>query len=464
MFSPFENSLENLSAVDLDRLRDTSEGWYVEYKSELSKAPDIAKSISALANTYGGWVFYGIEEKSKDEPVAGSFPGIKKQDADAALQRIRQAVAQLINPAAHFDARAVEGDGGSLAIDRVVICVRVPQSLAAPHVHTSGRIYRRVADGSEPKAENDRHLLDQMFRRSDQLRKDFAKWVKRDPEFSKGEREAPYLRLLMIADPWGDKDPWIDATTAELKPIFNREKGLVSAVPFDTIYTSSRGFVARQVNNNDPHSLGLTWRFRESLVSDVYVPLNLYDVDSCLDLDEHLEGYEHTDRFIELLEKQNYSSPRVVDLNFLFSLLIGVVETQRRLLALAKWTKPYFVKARLLNVWRTVPFLDLDSIIDSFEADGLPICLDGIVTAPSGTDPETFQLVDPMADVEGEEARIVLQALVILQPIARAWGLSFELGRKMEPLLFQHLHAAGNRAMEVQARKVHQRDLQARHF
>ena len=59
LFSPFDNQLESLSAPDLERLRDVAEGWYIEYKSEVSKAPDIAKSISALANTYGGWIFYG---------------------------------------------------------------------------------------------------------------------------------------------------------------------------------------------------------------------------------------------------------------------------------------------------------------------------------------------------------------------------------------------------------------------
>jgi schlafen family protein len=453
LFSPFDKPLESLAAADLDRLRGVAEGWYVEYKSEVSKAPDVAKSVSALANTYGGWVFYGVEEKSKAEPVAGSFPGIEVGDADAALQRIRQAVAQHMNPAAHFDARAVAGDGVTFASDRVVICVRVPQSLAAPHVHSSGRIYRRVADGSEPKPENDRHLLDQLFRRSDDLRKQFAEWVDRDPELSRDEEEAPYLRLMTIADPWGDESPWLETNTAELKPLFAERPGLVSSVPFDVIYTSSRGYVARQ-EGNDPHNLGLTWRFRESLVSDVYVPLNLYAVNAPYALHDDLDGYEQADRFVELLEAKAYSSPRVVDLNLLFNVLVGVVEIQQRLLAKANWTKSYFVKARLLNVWRTVPFLDVDAVMDRFEADGLPVCLDGLVTAPSGTDPETFQEVEPILGAQSEAARVLLQALVILEPIARAWGLPIVIEREMDPPMYERLQAAGVRGLEVQKRKA----------
>lgn len=454
MFSPFDTAMETLSAPDLERLREVAEGWYVEYKSRLSNAADIAKSVSALANTHGGWVFYGVEELSKEEPVAGSLPGIPKADADAALQSIRQAVAQNMNPAAHFDTRVVSGDGGSLAADRVVVCVRVPRSLAAPHVHRSGRIYRRVADGSEPRPESDRHLLDQLFRRSDDLRQEFEGWVDRDPEFSKGEGKVPYLRLMMVVDPWRDESPWLEIEARELKKLFAATPGLVSAVPFDTLYTSARGYVARQVSTNDPHNLGLTWRLQETLVSDLYVPLNFYTADSPWQLLEHLDGYEGASRFISMLRARSYSSPRVVDLNMLFNLLVGIVETQRRLLARAGWTKPYFVKARLLNVWRTVPFVDLAPVLDAFDADGLPVCLDAMVTSPPGTEPESFLEVPPFAETASEEARIILQALTIFAPIARAWGLPTEMLQAGHPMYFSLLQQAGTRAMAVQARKA----------
>ena len=40
-----------------------------------------------------------------------------------------------------------------------MVVVEIPQSRAAPHVHKDGRIYRRVADASEPKPETDRLSL-----------------------------------------------------------------------------------------------------------------------------------------------------------------------------------------------------------------------------------------------------------------------------------------------------------------
>src|SRR5579863_1889327 len=64
-YSPFSKSLNELDASDLEALKDVNEGWYVEYKGEMSKAPDIAKSVSAFANTYGGWVFTGSRKNQR---------------------------------------------------------------------------------------------------------------------------------------------------------------------------------------------------------------------------------------------------------------------------------------------------------------------------------------------------------------------------------------------------------------
>lgn len=97
-------------------LSSVAEGWYVEYKQEVPNASSIAKSITALANTYGGWLFYGVAEKSKDDAVAGAFPGVSREDADGVLQRIRQAVANHSQPSPYFRARALFGPAERLGL------------------------------------------------------------------------------------------------------------------------------------------------------------------------------------------------------------------------------------------------------------------------------------------------------------------------------------------------------------
>jgi hypothetical protein len=456
-FNPFAKDLKTLVAADLSVLRDVPEGWYIEYKREVPNANSIAKSVSAFANTYGGWLFYGIEENSKEEPVAGSFPGIIRAEVDGALQRIRQAVASQLNPTPHFDCRVVWGDAEqeTLAPDRGVICINVPWSPTAPHVHKSGQIYRRVSDGSEPRPENDRHVLHQLFHRGDDIRESYKRWVSRDPEFSKGEEKRPYLRLLFTADLWDDRGSWLDADINEIRQIMGRETGALGAVPFDTVYPSAKGFIARQSRNNDPHNLALTWRLSRSLDSDIVVPLDLHEPDNARTLLPALDGYEHAKAFIQLLEERRYETIRVVDLTPLFTVILGLLNTHKALLERAGWGHGFYVKARLLNVWRTTPFMDVPLVMESFEKFGVPTCLDGSVTAPPGDDPESFFEVPRLDETESDDVRLAIQGLLVFAAIASAFGLpsGIESARSASDPLKQFLEA-GNRAIAVSRKRL----------
>ena len=461
-YSPFSKRLEDLEVADLVALRGAAEGWYIEYKREVLNASSIAKSVSAFANTYGGWLFYGVQEKSKEEAVAGAFPGVARSDVDAALQRMRQAVANQVTPSPHFDPKIFWGpcDEIGLAPDRAIICARVPWSAAAPHIHKDGRIYRRVADGSEPKPENDRSLLDQLFRRADKVRDQYEHWVENDPEFTKGEAKRPYLRLLIAADLWRDRGVWCDLGLEELRAIMRSSDGPGATVPFEIVYTSVDGFIARQIADNRPFDLGLTWRLRPDLRSEVLIPLNVHHAQRPGLWAYELDGFDHADRFGDMLRKQGHGDGRVVDLNLLFNILLGVVNIQERLSVRAGWTGSLYVKARLLNVWRTCPFIDIDAVLDQFEAHGVPMCLDGVVTAFPGSGPETFFEVEPYDTVQGgAETRIMLKALSIFRPIARALGTPewLDMDRDQDGgarFFHTELLHAGIRGVEAQRRRA----------
>jgi len=154
-YSPFVKPINDVRTEDLIALKETVEGWYVEYKQESPNASALAKSISAFANTYGGWLFLGIAEESKVNAVAGTFLGILNSEVDAVLQRMRKAAADSINPTPHFETFVFSGPDATigLAEDRSIIAAWVPESMTAPHIHKSGQIYRRVSDASEPRPE-----------------------------------------------------------------------------------------------------------------------------------------------------------------------------------------------------------------------------------------------------------------------------------------------------------------------
>ena len=66
-YSPFDKRIADLQPNDRAVLKSVSEGWYVDYKSRLIDARAMAKALSAIPNTYGGWLFIGVGEHSKDE-------------------------------------------------------------------------------------------------------------------------------------------------------------------------------------------------------------------------------------------------------------------------------------------------------------------------------------------------------------------------------------------------------------
>ena len=455
-YSPFSRDISELTAEDLVALRDTSEGWYIEYKREVPNASSIAKSVSAFANTYGGWVFYGIVEKSKENPVAEAFPGIAETEIDGALQRIRQAVATQVVPAPHFDHKVIYGPSTniSLADGYAVICLWCGSSISAPHVHKNGQIYRRVADGSEPKPENDRFILDQLWRRGDEMRKAYKKWVRRDPEFSKGEQEIPFIRILIDADPLYERGAWLPVSIQQVREIMNSEQRDFGPLPFDTIYTSSNGFVCRQARGNDPHNLSLTWKLNRHLHSDVIIPLSFYRANNVRDALLPLRpGYHFTARFQSILEEAGFQNTRVVDLNFIFNIFAGIVETQTRLAEAASWSHPFQVKLRLLNAWRTIPFVDVDGVLKGLEHSGVPVCMDETVTAPVGYGPDDFREMPTLDHIENRAARILVQASIMFELLATAYGIpswdAMETG-DLTSYHFEDLIEAGKRATDNQ--------------
>ncbi len=466
-YSPFQKPLGDLETADLAVLKDVSVGWYVEYKQEVSKAPDIAKSISAFANTYGGWVFYGIEEKSKTEPVAGNFPGIARSDVDACLQRVRQAIATQANPSPHFDTKILWGPSEPIGLlaDRAVICIFIPSSPNAPHIHSRGLIYRRVADGSEPRPETDRHVIDQMRHGGDQLQKYYAGWVDKDPEFSKEESNKPYLRLLLATDLWKNHGLWFDPSLNRIKEIMNSEAPITS-IPFDTVYPSANGFVCRQNLNNSPNQLNLTWRLSRRLDSEILIPLNIFEFGKEISLTEHLEGFATQGRFVKMLHQQCYDHAKITDLNFLFTVLNGIIHIQETLQQELGWDEAIYAKARLLNVWRTCPFLDIDLVLNLFETHGIPMCLDKRIEIFAGADPGTFFEIPTFEDVETDAGRVGAKAMILFTPIARAFGVPswLEFGADPDGAFVTELLGAANRGLEAQRRRNDRKQTGGRRF
>jgi hypothetical protein len=415
--------------------------------------------LAAFANTYGGWLFLGICEVSKAEPVAGTFPGIARNDVDAVSQSIRQSAADHLHPTPYFETAVLWGPNAEIGLgeDTAILCVQIPQSASAPHVHSSGHIYRRVSDASEPRPESDRYVLDQLWQRRDEAKRRHKEWFDRDPEFTAEEKKIPYLRLMLIADRWEERNVWL-ASDDEARAILNANDSPVG-MPFDTVYTSGDQIIGRQVNGNDIHNLTATWRIERNLKTDVILPLPIYEVDSPDDLHAHLNGYSSASEFVALLKRHRSSKLRIVDLNQVFNLFVAIAEIMNRLCGIAGWTDSYHLKVKILNAWRTVPYLDVSAAIQKFSNHGIPMCLDSMVALPRSVGPNSY--VEIKRQHENIEASRIslMQGAMMFHSFAYTYGIPPlpDLVDDSEPTNFySDLMEAGKRAMIVQSRRNHQ--------
>ena len=373
-YTPFKRPFDKIETADLSVLSSVHEGWYVEYKNQIPSAQAIAKSVAAFANTYGGFLFFGIAEKSKAENFAGQFNGIDNRDLPGEMEKIRQAIAAYCSPEPHFEVKVFSGpcEEIGLAAEKSIICLRTPWSVRAPHIHKNGVIYRRVADSSEPIVENDRHRLSELFGRSEKLLEMYKTWYECDPQFTIAEKNNPYLRILLTADPWNEKQPWLGLSISEIRQCFN-PADCRPTLPFSSIQQTRSGVLARQTEGNGLCNLTLTWALNRDLTSEIIIPVPRIKFTKDLGANELLAGYTHGAQFETLLEDCQFEELDVLDLNQLYLIFNGIFETLERISEASGWIDGYDGTFKMLNAQRSTPFVDIEAVIQRCGRTGIPI-------------------------------------------------------------------------------------------
>ena len=439
-YTPFEKELSDISPDDLATLKDVHEGWYVEYKSELIKTRRIAKSLSSYANQLGGWIFFGVLEE-QNLHVAESFPGILNSNVPNALESIRNASKDLISPDVFYNFQVFKGPINSLELpsSRSIIVVQIPQGADCPYVHNDGHIYRRIADSSDPKPETDRSRLDLLIERGNQARSRLEDFVTQIPTVSKGEEEQCYIHLSIMSDPYETLGHRYSAGFSEFSELMRQ-----NSIPFDNIYPKSGGYIARQIINNNPYNRVLTWEFSRHCHSFITFPVPLLQSGvpgSDLPTDSI---YEH---FISKLIENRLDGSRILDLNSTLVALVSIIRRHRRLAWQANVKGPFYVKAYLKNIWRTVPFIDLPIFLDSVSEYGFPIVQDRDVLVPNGTSLDTFVVLPerdaPKSESMGsqeEDVEQVMEAFEINGHILEAFGITPDVMRHLPHLIVRYVN------------------------
>lgn len=393
-FSPFgSKTVSDLVMDDLECLQGVREGWYVEYKREILSPKGLAKSISAFANTYGGWLFFGIAETRDSTSKSIEFSGIDSANVEVFIDQIRQAVASHLNPTPFFEVKRLDGPCQSIGLpkDKSVICIHIPQGLNAPFVHSSGVIYRRVGDGSEPVPEQDRHQLELLFSRRVKSDEAYQKWIDRVPEIPADELNRPYLRVMLDADPDGQRGHRWNLSPRQFKDELNKAESTY-VIPFEAVHRSGVSIVARQTSSLLKYNgFALSFILLEGAKCELHIPLNYSVLDKPRYFIDTYPNYDYVADFCSRLESEPGALWRIVDLTHAFIIVLALARKFFVFLGgLNHDVTHVWCKVIASGIHYSVPFLDSKDFVRSVIDNGIPLCVANQVMVPSRSGRDGF--------------------------------------------------------------------------
>lgn len=136
----------DLESCDIKKFIDAIEGesFFVEFKNDEVIPKKLINEISALANTYGGYVFIGVEDNKE-------ITGCSKWNEE----RIQNTIHDSITPTPNFDVHSFAVE------DKTVLVIKIEEGTFPPYITKDGDIYERISSGTHKI--NTSEKLSQLF-------------------------------------------------------------------------------------------------------------------------------------------------------------------------------------------------------------------------------------------------------------------------------------------------------------
>ena len=146
------------------------------------------------------------------------------------------------------------------------------------------------------------------------------------------------------------------------------------------------------------------------------------------DVEAVWEPYSIGVQFRSSLVSKGLEESRIVNLNLLLPLVGVIVSRHRRIVGQANVRGPFYVKARIENVWRAVPFIDLSEYMTHIDRFDFPVMQVSNMMVPIGTSLDTFVVSPELENIPAESERITFDGPIEMWlEIMQAFGLPHEL-------------------------------------
>lgn len=151
MFTKHVTQLDFTDIEDLINSRNIREGYHLDFKEEIGKnlekaKKELAKDVSAFANSGGGYLIFGVNNDCK---IVGIEKIIQNKPID---EWINQILSTNIEPhVVYYDPKIIEIPDSEL----VLLILHIPESSKKPHIVTEfNNYYIRINDSSKPANHN----------------------------------------------------------------------------------------------------------------------------------------------------------------------------------------------------------------------------------------------------------------------------------------------------------------------
>ena len=139
------------------------------------------------------------------------------------------------------------------------------------------------------------------------------------------------------------------------------------------------------------------------------------------------------------LVSKRLAKSRILNVSSLLPLVGGIISRHRRIVSQANVKGPFYIKARIENVLRAIPFVDLSEYMTHVEKFDLPVVQASDLMVPTGTSLDTFVISPELESVPAEsaEARPDGGAIAMWVEIMQALGIPRELLAENAELLLR---------------------------
>jgi Putative DNA-binding domain len=381
-FNPFDKPIhENLTPSDLEKLieRRVGEGYFIEFKSEFPSNQKIGHGIASFANTYGGWYIVGVKTNAQHE--ASEICGFTIGKDEDPIMKVRDIAKTHIDPVPVLYPQAVVLDS-----NQVVLVVYIPGDQDTPFVSKDGRIYRRIHDSSEPVPETNRYAIDRLAGAGKERKKQYAKFCSDERTFSKSESQDGWVKIFLSPYPFGITDKPKIISVEAIETLMTRSKSLLRVpfhetiwfdgnLPFNLAQTTTQSIIVRQIEPTKAAFNSLTAEFFINGRAKFFIPLrylesfqrNGIDALNSVKTKQVLADLWGRDKSLDLYHL------RFFDIGLLWVVVAYLVAFYQDWLGKESSVTDLEVAMRIEEVWRSVPFADVDGWGNHVERFGLPV-------------------------------------------------------------------------------------------